>query len=212
MKTPTVIDDGGNSLGWGTISPYSVTYEFPFAKVGDGYTFNARQRYKIDKNSYRPRPVMTAQGFNLGLAYLTELGTPNDIGCGIYDVEDTFQAVPIARYEYGSYNYTQQWYATIGNTGVDPTKYFYDVTWDLTEQSFTVAASFYYEYFLNSKPEPLLKSRAFMLFQRLVFINAQPPNGGSSIIADDSTITIYGGTIYQRKTPYINITPYGIIG
>lgn len=203
---PRIIDDGGYSGNWGVIDPYDNAPSFPFSDRADFTTFTIAQRYMIDKVAYRPRNPMTVASFFQGLAYLTKLGTPRDVGNGIYDVEDTFSSVPIKRTEYGSYSYQQQWYEAIGDTDADPSKYFYNVTFDVAEQSFTVKANFVYEYFLNVVPQPLRKPRVFFIFGKLYYDpGGGLPYTGNTIIADDSTVSIYAGKIYERKTPYVLI-------
>lgn len=205
-KVPNVIDDGGVSGNWNVLDSYDYAPSFPFSDKGDNQSFTIAQRYKIDKNAYRPRATMSATQFPQGLAYLTKLGTPRDTGCGIYDVEDIFSSVPVTRTEYGSYCYQQQWYDTVANTDVDPSKYFYNVTYDIAEQSFTVSGEYLYEYFINTAPVTLRKPRVYFIFGRLYYDAAGgKPYTGTKIIADDSAVTIYAGRIFERKTPYVLI-------
>lgn len=200
MPVPNIINDGN----WNFAFPESVEYEFPFSKVGDNASFLAKLTYSIDKLAYRPFPSMSVQSFTLGRAYLTECGKPKDVGCGIYKATDIYSSLPNRRTEYGSYSYTLQQYATIASTGADPSKYFYDVTWDIDEQSFTLPAFFVFEYFAFQKPVPLLRNRFFQLFGKLYTVNGSPVLGALQV-ADDSTIKIYGGQIYERMTPYVQV-------
>jgi hypothetical protein len=74
----------------------------------------------------------------------------------------------------------------------------------LEETTITVSAQFQYEYFLFNAPQPLLKSRAFIMFGKLYTINGQPVIG-QRVVAEDSEVTIYESQIFQRKTPYVNV-------
>ncbi len=200
MPVPNFINDGN----WNIRTPMSVEYEFPFSEVGDDTTFKALATYRLDKTAFRPLASMSIVRFDLGNAYLTKNGNPRDIGCGLYEFTDVFSAVPAARTEYGTYTYTYQAWRAVTADNLDPTKYFYDVTQDLEETTFTVPAAFQFEYFLNTPPNPLLKSRMFMQFGKLLSVNGAPING-NLVVADDSTVSIYGGKIYERKTPYVRI-------
>lgn len=212
MPVPSIISDNGSgNLGWNVIQPYSQEPDFPFSDKGDNTSFDMYQRYKIDKTAYRPRASMSTAAFTFGTAYLTKLGRPRDIGNGIYDVEDKFSSLPANRTEYGSFPFTQQWYDTIVNTNADPTKYFYDVTWDTTEQTFTVKAEIDYEYFLFTPPAPLIKSRVFFIFSRLFYLQGLP-QVGTREIAEDSNVSIYAGKIFCRRTPYVLLQPPSLQG
>lgn len=197
MGVPSQINDGN----WSARAYESIEYRFPFSEKGDNTSFRAICKCRMDKNAYRPLAPMSAQSLSLGTGFLVKAGEPRDIGCGLYEFQDEFCNVPITRYEYGTFTQTLQVYAAIADTGVDPAKYFYSVTFDLEEQTFTVPATFKYEYFQNTPPVPLLKSRLFMLFGRLYQINGTPANG-QQIVIEDSQIDIYGGMIYERRTPY----------
>lgn len=202
MAVPSTINDGNFNLR----EPYSIEYDFPFAEKGDNVSFVADVKFIMDKPAYRPLASMSQMNFaNLGVGYLVNPGKPRDIGNGLYEFTERYFSLPVNRYEYGSFTYTLQSYASVSSTGVNPDKYFYDVSWDLEENTFTVPAQFRFEYFLNQKPPPLLKSRLFMQFGRLYSINGTPANG-SLIVADDSQVSIYGAYIYERKTPFVQVT------
>lgn len=203
FTTPSIINDGD----WSALSLMSVEYDFPFSEVGDNITFQAYAVFRMDKLAYRARSAMSLYSFPLGTAYLTKLGRPSDIGNGLYEFTDVYSMIPQQRTEYGSFTYTLQFSESAGTSNVDPSKYFYDVTYDLEESTFTVAAQFLYEYFAFSAPSPVLKARAFMLFGKLYFIGGGPILSGSRIVAEDSQVTIWQGKIWQRRTPYVSINP-----
>lgn len=201
MSVPTQINDGD----WTQRTPQSIEYDFPFSEVGDNQTFKARATYRMDKTAYRPLASMSIANLpNFGIAYLTKLGETKDIGCGLYEFVDEFSSVPVTRIEYGSFTFTSQWWEATTASNVDPDKYFYDVTIDIEEQTFTIPAYYKYEYFLNVAPDPLLKSRIFLLFGKPFFIGSLPAYG-RDIIADDSQVKIYAGKIFERKTPFVNL-------
>ena len=195
-----------NDGNWRVKTPMSVEYSFPFSEVGDNSTFKARALYRQDKNAYSPTQPMSIANFPLGNAYLTKLGEPRDIGCGLYEYIDEYSNLPISRTEYGSFTFTGQWFEASSKSDVDPSKYFYDVSIDFEEQTFTVGASFLYEYFLFQPPQPLLKRRMFLLFG-LPFTIGGAPVIDQKIVAEDSSVTIYAGRIYQRRTPYVSLIP-----
>lgn len=209
LFTPNIIEDQGVVTGYGFSQIYvpQTEYDFPFLPVDD-VTFIARQRYLLDKAAYwtKRRRLMNAVAFPGGTAYCIRPGAPRDNGNGLYDITDVFGSLPVTRSEYGTYSFTQQWIESIADTGADPSKYFYDVTWDITEQCFTIPCRTLYEYSLFTKPTPLLKQRAFMVFGRAEIIGSGPLQSGE-IVADDSTIRIYGGQIYERKTVLVTPTP-----
>ena len=201
--TPTFINDGN----WGLLSLMNVEYDFPFSDVGDNTTFQAYATFRMDKTAYRPRASMSLFNFPLGTAYLTKLGRPRDLGNNIFEFTDVYSTVPQNRTEFGSFTYTMQFYEAAGTSNVDPTKYFYDVTYDLEEQTFTIPAQFKYEYFVNSAPTPLLRARAFMLFGRMYIMGGTPTINGTQIIAEDSTVKIWAAKIYERRTAYVSTQP-----
>ena len=197
MPVPNFINDGD----WGLRIPMNVDFEFPFSDKGDNTTFRAAVKFRMDKGAYRPAAQMSVFNFTLGQAYLTRLGSQSDLGCNICEFTDTYSSVPATRTEYGTYAYTQQWWTAIGDSGVDPDKYFYTVNFDIEEQTFTVAADVVYEYFPNTPPPPLIKPRVFLLFGFLQTIGGTPTIG-QRIIAEDSTVEIYEGKIFCRRTIY----------
>lgn len=209
MSIPSVINDGN----WNTIAGGEMAgdYQFPFAGRGEtNPAFKAVLKYRQDKSAYLPRPIMsTFLQFTLGRGYLTKLGNPRDVGCGVFEYEDTFSSLPETRYEPGSFPYTRQWWKAIADVDVDPSKYFYTVNYDVEEQTFTVKARVVYEYFLNSEPAPLIKPRVFLLFGILNSIGGTPPetdpSGNTFIVAEDSQVTIYEGRIYERRTIQVQI-------
>lgn len=202
MSVPTIINDGD----WDSLATplEGMSYDFPFSDKGDFTTFKALVPFKQNIEAYRPRALMTARDFTLGRAYLTKLGSPRNTSCGIFEWEDTYSSVPVARSEYGTFNYTMQWWRAIADANVNPDKYFYDVNYDIEEQTFTVPCEWRYEYFANAVPDPLIKPRVFLLFGFLQTIGGTPAPSGL-IIAEDSAVSIYEGQIYERRTAYARI-------
>lgn len=207
MPVPSQIDDGN----WKTRQPMSTDYSIPFSDVGDNDTFKAKVTYRQDKLSYRALPSMSVLSTPYGPAYLTKAGDTKDIGCGLYEFVDQFSSVPVKRTEYGSFTYTLQFYESVGESNVDPSKYFYTVTFDLEEQTFSTPCEIVYEYSINSPLTPLLKPRLIMLFGRLYFVGGIPLRGTKQV-AEDSQVKIYEGRIFERRTIYVNVNPALISG
>lgn len=207
MPVPQQISDGNWSL---LQRSEGGDFEFPFSDRGDHVTWKQRLHYKIDRNFYNntKRQPMTVVTTELGQGYLTKLGSPRDCGCNLVEWEDTISSLPITRIEPGSFSYTLQWWRAATSTDVDPSKYFYDVNFDIEEQTFTVAAEYEYEYFLNTQPAPLIKPRVFLLFGFLQSIGGTPVLG-NRLVAEDSAINIYEGRIFERRTPYVKLNSYG---
>lgn len=204
MSVPQQIDDGD----WALATDMSVEYDFPFSDKGDNDTFAARVKIRQDKQYYKPVASMSKRKFDLGDAYLTKLGSPRDIGCGLYEYDNEYSAVPRNRVEPGSYGYTIQWWEGVAESNVDPSKYFYNVNFDLEEQTFTVSARVYYEYFKDTPPKPLIKPRVFLLFGILKTIGGTP-NYNGEVIAEDSQISIWRAGIFCRRTVKVTISALG---
>lgn len=198
MAIPRQINDGN----WNIPAIQGIEYSFPFSDKGDGSTFKAQCLKYADKNSYRALAPMSTMQFPYGLGYLTKLGETRDIGSGIYEFTDEYSSLPINRTEFGNFAFTSQWFKGATESGVDPNKYFYEVSFDLEEQTFTVPCQYLYEYFLFQQPQPILKQRAYLLFGQMFEIQGGTFNG--LICAEDSQIKIYGGKIYERRTPFVS--------
>lgn len=207
MSVPTQISDGD----WRRLIPMEGgKIEFPFSDKGDNESFVETLKYRMDRGAFRPRTSMTQTRCTLGTGYLVRQGDPHDVGCNLLEWEDRFAMVPNKRTEYGSFNYTAQWFATVIEANVDPSKYFYNVNYDIEEQTFTVSAEFEYEYFATTPPSALIKPRVFLLFGRMYNIGGTPVIG-NRLVAEDSTVTIWEGKIYERRTPYVKLTSTGAL-
>lgn len=180
---------------------------FPFSDKGDNVSWQQQLHYKIDRQSYRPRAKMTQVQGDLGQGYLTKLGDIRDTSCGLVEWEDTISALPVTRIESGTFPYTYQWWRAASETNVNPSKYFYNVTFDIEEQTFTVDADYVFEYFLL-KPQPLIKPRVFLRFGVLLQIGGTPILG-SRLVAEDSQVSIWQGGIYERRTPFVKVNSDG---
>lgn len=202
---PKQIDDGD----WKALQRMEGgSIEFPFSDRGDNVTWKQRLKYRIDRASYRPRQSMSLIQGDLGTGYLTKLGTISDVGCGLVEWEDTVCALPQNRVEPTTFAYTYQWWKATTDSGVNPSKYFYNVNFDIEEQTFTVLAHANFEYFLNTEPQPLIKPRVFLLFGKLNQIGGTPILG-NELVAEDSNIEIYEGRIYERKTINVRVNADG---
>lgn len=205
MAVPNFIDDGH----WDLLQrSEGGDIEFPFSDRGDNVTWKQQIHYKQLRESYRPRAAMTRIQCDLGFGYLTKLGSLSDCGGGLVEWKDTFSAVPNKRIEPGSFSYTYQWWRGVSEANVDPSKYFYNVNFDIEEQTFTVYCEYEYEYFINTAPQPLIKPRVFLLFGFLQSIGGTPVLG-NRLVAEDSAVSIYEGKIYERRTPYVKVNSAG---
>lgn len=205
MSVPNEINDGN----WSALQRSeggSIT--FPFSDRGDNATWQQQLHYKIDRPAYRPRPTMSRVQGDLGVGYLTKLGDVRDTSCGLVEWEDTISALPAKRTESGAFAYTYQWWRATTGDNVDPSKYFYNVNFDIEEQTFTVDADYTFEYFLFKKPQPLIKPRVFLLYDKLMQIGGTPVLG-NQLVAEDSQVTIWEAQIYERKTPFVKVNSVG---
>lgn len=201
MPVPRQISDGN----WNLLERSeggSIT--FPFSDKGDNQTWRQQLHYKMDRQAYRPRQTMSRVQGDLGLGYLTKLGDLRDAGCNLVEFEDTICSLPVTRTEPGTFNYTIQWWRATADTNVDPSKYFYNVNFDIEEQTFTVDADYKYEYFLNTRPPPLIKPRVFLLYGFLQEIGGTPISN-NQIVGEDSSVTIYESRIFERRTPFVKV-------
>ena len=208
MAVPNQINDGD----WNLLQrSEGGDFEFPFSDRGDFQTFQQRLHYKIDRNAYMARghrQPMSVIRTELGIAYLTKLGKPRDCGCNLVEWEDEISSLPATRIEPGTFAYTYQWWRAATSSNVNPAKYFYDVNFDIEEQTFTVLAHFKYEYFLNAEPQPLIKPRVFLRFGILQSIGGTPILG-NELVAEDSQVSIYACRIYERRTAFVKVNSAG---
>lgn len=200
-QAPFRVDDGN----WKIAKTIKDGFRFPFFDRGDGRTFEYIRRQSFDRNFPPNQNVMDAVQTIGGIAYLVERGDWEDQGFGIYEQENVYTSIPATRSEGASINYTLQLKrATIGDA-MDH-GFFYNVNFELAELTFTCSAEIVYEYFASTRPQPILKPRLELVFEAMYSIGGLPPTSGR-VAAEDSEVTLYKGRIYQRRTPYVTITP-----
>lgn len=200
MSAPWRVDDGN----WSNGLLVKTSYRWPFADRGDATSFEYVTTERVDKSQLPRRQSMDARLTGYGVAYLTEIGDLEDSGDGVWEQQCVYSSVPENRIEGASINYTLQlWRATIGDA--QENGFFYNVNFELAELTFTVSAEIVYEYFANTRPQPLLKPRVALVFERLYSFGSVPP-GVSRVVAEDSEVTLYKGKIYCRRTPVVIIT------
>lgn len=208
MPVPNYINDGN----WDLLErSEGGSIEFPFSDRGDNTTWKQQLHYMMDRDAYLhrgKRAPMTVVRTEMGQGYLTKLGNPRDCGGNLIEWTDTISSLPVTRTEPGTFAYTYQWWKAATESNVDPSKYFYNVTFDIEEQTFTVDADYTYEYFLNVRPPPLIKPRVFLLFGVLNQIGGTPVLG-NRLVAEDSQVSIYESRIFERRTPFVKVNSAG---
>jgi len=205
MSVPPIrVNDGSHNVE----IEIARDYVHPFFDRGDDQSFEVVVTYSIDKDFFRFKRKMSVIITPFGPAYLVEHGDAKDRGDNLFEYELTYASIPARRTEGASVSFTQQWWKAMtstadGNKIANPSKYFYNVDFDIEEQQFTVAGEIEYEYF-TAKPAPLIRPRVYLLFGLLRYVNA--PNAGISgrIVVEDSEVGIYKGGIFFRKTVYAN--------
>lgn len=201
MIVPFRVNDGD----WRVAKTIKDEYRFPFFDRGDGRTFEYIRRQSFDRDFPPNQNVMDAVRTVGGIAYLVERGAWEDQGFGIYEQENVYSSIPAMRVEGASINYTLQLKrATIGDAMEHG--FPYSVNFELAELNFTCSADIVYEYFANTKPQPILKPRLELVFEAMYSIGGLPPEQGR-VAAEDSDVSLYKGRIYCRRTPYVTITP-----
>jgi hypothetical protein len=110
-----------------------------------------------------------------------------------------YASLPITRQEGTSVVHSFQFYSTSAS---------YD--WEnpppapeVAEWPLVCTGYYLYEYFLSVWPEPLRAPKITSLFGFLLMTNQVPPNTGT-FVSKDSELSIYKGSIIERKTLYVN--------
>jgi len=137
---------------------------------------------------------------SLGVAYLVHEDQPEYTACkGWLKFRRVYASLPITRQEGTSVVHSFQFYSTSAS---------YD--WEnpppapeVAEWPLVCSGYYLYEYFLSVWPEPLRAPKITSLFGFLLMTNQVPPNTGT-FVSKDSEISIYKGSIIERKTLYVN--------
>jgi len=136
----------------------------------------------------------------LGVAYLVHEEQPEYTACkGWLKFKRVYASLPITRQEGTSVVHSFQFYSTSAS---------YDWTEpppapEVAEWPLVCTGYYLYEYFLSYWPEPLRAPKITSLFGFLLMTNQVPPNTGT-FVSKDSEISIYKGSIIERKTLYVN--------
>lgn len=203
MASPRQIDDGD----WSVKSQVGIAVpSYPLFSRGDGGAWQARATFQQDIDSYLRPSLMSRRTIGgLGLGYLVDVGDATDTGCGIMEWDEIYCSLPSTRTEPMAYPHVIQYWRTKISGGDD--KYFYNVTHDIEEIAFTMGGYMEYEYFVNTRPKPLIKNRVFLIYEKMYKIGSPSQSPSGTMVADDSSITTYMGRIYERATPYILLPP-----
>lgn len=176
---PIRVDDGDYSKVLETAGDIS----FPFSVRGDGESFEIPVKCNVDKRSFRREAIGTRRNFPQGYAYLVEHGNCADDGNGCYDYTKTYASVPKRRVEGETVTWNLRLVNTVGSAGIE------------SNLSAIATADVVYEYFNNSKPDPIIAPRFYYIgnFMEL-----------KQVVVQDSEVGLYKGKIYYRKTYYAN--------
>lgn len=196
MSSPAYYDDGSFKY---PLQNGPTRYALPFADKGDAVSFTAT--ITMRGAFFQPFILMKAMVFNLGVAYLVQVGETRDVGCGLLEWDETYASVPVNRTEYGSIGYTQQLLTTefsSANFGVQ----------DISDFTCTRDAQMFYEYSLH-KPLPRKLAPVLFNFQNRIYQRGGYGSfrTGELILAQDTTSEIYLGKIYCRKSILIEWQP-----
>jgi hypothetical protein len=135
----------------------------------------------------------------LGTAYLVHEDQPEYTACkGWLKFKRVYASLPITRQEGISVVHSFQFYST--QPGYDWTEP--PPAPEVAEWPLVCTGYYLYEYFLSYWPEPLRAPKITSLFGFLLMTNI-PPNTGT-FVSKDSEISIYKGSIIERKTLYVN--------
>jgi hypothetical protein len=136
----------------------------------------------------------------LGTAYLVHEDQPEYTACkGWLKFKRVYASLPITRQEGTSVVHSFQFYST--QPGYDWTEP--PPAPEVAEWPIMCSGYYLYEYFVNTWPEPLRAPKITSLFGALLMTNQVPPNTGT-FVSKDSEISIYKGSIIERKTLYVN--------
>ena len=205
MSVPDQINDGD----WRKPNFETVDIRYPFSERGDGESYEFTPTFTVDKKSYR-RPTIGSEldlrDYNLK-GYLVNLGSPKDIGDGLFRVTQTYASVPMNREEDTTIALTIPVLYRSATDGVTT----------VTLESFSRTFSGYnqFEYSLN-KFDPEIAFSMFVIGRRLFIYGGKKPGeyslpSGGPYLSQDSEVGIYKGRIYYRKSTYARIPSSGAI-
>lgn len=202
MGVPAYIDDGNYA---DVLQVGSDQFKLPFFDRGDGKSFEIVRSYRVSAAKYKIPLSMERISTVHGFVYRVESSDPREIGNGILEYQDTLAVVPAKRLEATTLNFAFQFLRSqIGYSqgfGPDAGDVVAPDVWELP---LTVAATVVYEYSL--KPLPALLAPRVAVFNGLVVKyggwGALPAN--APFLGADSETELYKGTMYQRRSLYIN--------
>ncbi len=193
---PAYIQDGNFTIAQ---QNGSNAYSLPFYDVGDGKSFEVRQRWRVAAVSFRSPPMMQRVNFQgFGNAYLVGCSDPEPVDNGLVEYELTYASVPMTRTTGTSIVYPMQFYSASG---------LYDWTQPptitISEVQYSTAAEVDWEYSIG-RPQPLLAPRIEVIFGALFnFNNWGNFKLGQRVLAQDAVIDIYKGGLYYRRSVWI---------
>lgn len=231
MSAPKYINDGSFSL---SVQNGATKWNYPFFDRGDSVSFEAIIPYLQDQATYNRMAVGTTQTIarpsaGSALCYLVQESNTEDVGSGLLSFTRTWAMLPATRLEGGSLSWGMSLETNGFLFGVRPTiqqivlsVFYQDVRqWPVQWQ---------FEYY-TSRPFPILTPR---LTQATIdttdtqtttyFVAIYTPQTGSNppivtqasnfvfrlpdypfIAAQDSTVDIYKGNLFVRKTAILTL-------
>lgn len=231
MSAPRYINDGSFNVA---IQNGSTKWNYPFFDRGDSVSFEAIIPYLQDQAYYNRLPIGTTMTINRPgtgstLCYLVDESNTEDVGNGLLSFTRTFASIPVTRLEGGSLSWGMEVGTVLflyGFTGSVASRTMVSVRqWPVQWQ---------FEYYLE-RPYPILTPRVTQTTvdvtdsENITYYDAvytqqsgnNPPiilsdnfllfglgnliANGTRIAAQDSTVDIYKGNIFVRKTPFVTL-------
>jgi len=192
MAVPRISDDGSKAAAYQVGAEEIVR---PFANRGDSVSWESHRKYRVQQDRYVRAPIMTQLMHRFGRMYLVDEKT-NPIGSGLLELDRTYASLPVTRDEGGSTVWTLQILIA-------------DETSSVEEVPMVMACVVRYEYFLQLPP-PIISPKVFTVAGIAQFIGGWGRfRPGQIIPAEDSSVDVYKGGIYERRTVYVRM-PSGI--
>jgi hypothetical protein len=217
MSVPNQIRDGD----W-TIAQQDgpATWSLPFQSKGDTQSFEYKAKFKQYAANYTPlknplnglvtppitphetiQTISVTRGGASVTAYLVEESDTADEGCGILSFTRTYASLPVKRTEQSTITYPFQFVSTSATYSwttppADPT---------VAELPLVVNANVVYEYSLTMQTV-IRAPKVFSVFGTLLYIGT--PATGTFFVAEDSSIKLYRGYFYERRTVYVDAAQF----
>jgi len=213
MSVPNQINDGNWTVatqtgpGWWTL---------PFVSNGDTQSFEYHAKFRQAAANYVPLQNSLV-GFNTppitsheqististtrGTAYLVEESETSDVGCGILEFTRTYASLPVKRTEQSTITYPFQFVSTSATYSwttppPEPT---------VAELPLVVNANVVYDYSLTMQTV-IRAPKVFSVFGTLLYIGGTAT--GTFFVAEDSSIKLYRGYFYERRTVYVDAAQF----